>query len=124
MPKHNPAKAVEALDLVLESFAGGAHWTQGSFYDGHGNRCLVGTLRYVRRRHRIKGDGTGIYLADAIAEDVIQIITWRRWEDRLTAFNDNAKDFAEVRKLILTARAPAERNAVMDVSEVCRRDAA
>jgi hypothetical protein len=78
MPKHNPAKAVEALDLMLEAFAGGAHWTQDTFYDGHGNRCLVGALSYVRRRHRIKGDGAAFYLANAIGEDVMPI-PWQRW---------------------------------------------
>jgi hypothetical protein len=57
MPRRDPAKAVQVLDLLLASFGDdGEHWLRNRLGDGRGNHCLVGALGYVRRHHRIKGD--------------------------------------------------------------------
>ena len=45
-------EAVQMLDLLLEYFADGRHWTRGRFYS-HGRHCLVGGLNYLRREHRV-----------------------------------------------------------------------
>jgi hypothetical protein len=55
MPKADAGKAVRVLDLLLEFFGeGGAHWTRGRYHDGHGRRCLIGALDFLRRKHRIR----------------------------------------------------------------------
>jgi hypothetical protein len=96
MPRRDPAKAVQVLDLLLGSFGDdGEHWLKNRLGDGSGNRCLVGALRHVRLHHRFKGDGAGHYLADAIP-------CRRRYT--LIGFNDACDDFDEIRTLIVHAR--------------------
>jgi hypothetical protein len=93
MPRRDPAKAVQVLDLLLGFFGDhGEHWLRHQLGDGTGNRCLVGALAYVRRHHGIKGDGAGHYLADAIPRRIATLI----------AFNDDApEDFAVIRLIPL-----------------------
>jgi hypothetical protein len=100
MPRRDPAKAVQVLDLLLGFFGDhGEHWLRHQLGDGTGNRCLVGALAYVRRHHGIKGDGAGHYLADAIPRRIATLI----------AFNDDApEDFAVIRALIVRARDMAQ----------------
>jgi hypothetical protein len=62
-----------------------AQWMQGEFRDGNGNRCLFDALHQLRRKHGIRGDGTGYYLRDAMP---------RRRE--LAWFNDDCKNFGEL----------------------------
>jgi hypothetical protein len=46
----NPAKAVEVPDGLLAFFGDrGEHWIRERLGDRHGNRCLVGALRYIRQ---------------------------------------------------------------------------
>jgi hypothetical protein len=49
-------EAVQMLDLLLEFFAEGAHWTRGRYHDGHGRRCLIGALDYLRRKHYVSSE--------------------------------------------------------------------
>jgi hypothetical protein len=100
MPRRDPAKAVQVLDLLLGFFGDhGEHWLQHRLGDGTGKRCLVGALGCVRRHHGFKGDGAGHYLADAIPRRIATLI----------AFNDDAReDFAEIRALIVRARDMAQ----------------
>jgi len=46
-------EAIQMLDLLLEFFADGAHWTRGHYHDGDGWRCLIGALGYLRRKHHV-----------------------------------------------------------------------
>ena len=98
MRHHDPAKAVQVLDLLLAFFEDGRCWIQGTVGDYQGNHCLIGGLRHVRTRHAIKGDGAGYYLADALPPE------YRRLDD----YNDDADSFAEVCALILIARELAQ----------------
>jgi hypothetical protein len=53
MSETDTGKAVQVLDLLLEFFGeSGTHWTRGRYHDGHGRRCLIGALDYLRRKHR------------------------------------------------------------------------
>jgi hypothetical protein len=52
---------------LLEFFGGGQRWRTGEFYDRAGNRCLIGALRHVRQRLRIRGDRAAGYLLDALS---------------------------------------------------------
>jgi hypothetical protein len=104
MRQRNPMKAAHVLDLLLEFFADGAHWTVCAMNDGQGNRCLVGALRHIRCRHGIKGDGAGYYLADAVAARGVHV--------GLIAYNDYCNGFHQVREIIVSARKAAKREAV------------
>jgi hypothetical protein len=58
MPEADTGKAVRMFELLLEFFGeNGAHWTRGRYDDGHGRRCLIGALYYLRREHRIPSGG-------------------------------------------------------------------
>jgi len=64
MSETDTGKAVEVLDLLLEFFGEtGAHWTRGRYHDGHGRRCLIGALDYLRRKHRVSERGSGVFSA-------------------------------------------------------------
>jgi len=120
-------------------FGGGERWIKGRFSDRRGNCCLVGALDFVSGHHAIKGDAAERYLADAISdergwrirrhengEDYARLRAalrramrgeWYRASetllrrDSLSDFNDGCKDFAELRALIVEARATAMNDA-------------
>ena len=94
----DPREAVRLLDLLLEFFADDARWMRGHYHDGCGRHCLIGAVDYLRRQHR---------LASAAALDYLQQALPRRTLG-LVYFNDHrCRDFAELRSVILKARALA-----------------
>src|SRR6516164_1294836 len=127
----DPAEAVEVLDLLLKFFGDGERWVKGRLSDRRGNRCLVGALDFVSSHHVMKGDAAERYLADEIAAagncddasgdcarfraSLRRALSGGRYQvsesvlrrDSLSDFNDGCKDFAELRALILQARAAA-----------------
>jgi hypothetical protein len=135
MGAHDPAEAVEVFDRLLKFFGDGERWVKGRLSDRRGNRCLVGALDFVSSHHAIRSDGAERYLADEICaagdchdaggdcarfraslrralsggrSRVTETVLRR---DSLSDFNDECKDFAELRTLILQARAAAMNNA-------------
>jgi hypothetical protein len=101
MPRRNPAKALQMLDLLEEFFDGGKRWISGKFHDDEGNRCLVGAMRHLRAKNKISGDGTAYYLCDAFADrPYLGVID----------FNDNCQSYEDVRAVIEKARARASDN--------------
>jgi hypothetical protein len=139
MHARDPAEALEVLNLLLKFFGDGERWIKGRFSDRRGNCCLVGALDFVSGHHAIKGDGAEQYLADAIfdergrqirrhenGEDYVRLRAGLRramrgqWyraseallrRDSLSDFNDGCEDFAELRALIVQARATATNDA-------------
>jgi hypothetical protein len=135
----DPAEAVEVLNLLLKFFGDGERWIKGRFSDRRGNCCLVGALDFVSGHHAIKGDAAERYLAAAISdergrrirrhengEDYAKLRAalrrairgeWYRASetllrrDNISDFNDGCKDFAELRALIVQARATAMNDA-------------
>jgi len=131
MSARDPAEAVEVLDLLLKFFGDGERWVKGRLSDRRGNRCLVGALDFVSSHHVMKGDAAEWYLADEIAAagdcndaggdcarfraSLRGALSGGRYRvsetvlrrDSLSDFNDGCKDFAELRTLILQARAAA-----------------
>lgn len=120
MPRRNSAKAIAVLDAMLEFFDGGRRWTRGVLRDAAAERrCLIGTLRHVRRQQRIRGAGTDFYLhaalsipnkpPDTLMELVMaQLCRSREPNDRdLMGYNDGSS-YDEVRALIVEARALAQ----------------
>jgi hypothetical protein len=131
----DPTKAVEVLDLLLKFFGDGERWVKGRLSDRRGNRCLVGALDFVSSHHVMKGDAAEWYLADEIAAagdcndpggdcarfraGLRQALSGGRYRvsetvlrrDSLSDFNDRCKEFAELRALILQARAAAMNDA-------------
>ena len=134
MHARDPAEAVEVLNLLLKFFGDGERWIKGRFSDRRGNCCLVGALDFVSGHHAIKGDAAERYLAAAFptrgagacvamrmartmpgcgrpfvarcgANGIGSETLLRR--DNLSDFNDGCKDFAELRALIVQARATA-----------------
>jgi hypothetical protein len=94
------------LDLTLEFLEAGKRWIQQmAYHDGRGNRCMVGALQYVRRRHGISGDGTRHYLLHVQAPHRIQSVSDY---SELTC-----RDFEDVRAWIQAAR----RLAVADLEQ-------
>ena len=67
MDVHDPAEAVEVLDLLLKFFGDGERWVKGRLSDRRGNRCLVGALDFVSSHHAIQSDAAERYLADEIS---------------------------------------------------------
>jgi hypothetical protein len=106
MRQRNPTKAVHVLDLLLEFFADGQHWTRCAMDDGQGNRCLVGALRYIRRRDGIKGDGAADYLTEAV-------MAAKGSHFGLIAYNDYCDGFHQIRAIIVAARKAAKREAAV-----------
>ena len=135
MHARDPAEAVEVLDLLLKFFGDGERWIKGRFSDRRGNCCLVGALDIVSGHHAVKSEAAERYLADAISrregqrirchengEDYSRLRAalrcafrgeWYRASetllrrDSLSDCNDECKDFAELRALIVRARATA-----------------
>jgi len=82
------------LDLLLDYFADGTGWTQGDLDDGHGQRCLVGAIHYLRLKHQIpSGEAEGL-LQEALP----------RGHCHIALFNDRCANVAELRALIANAR--------------------
>ena len=135
MSAHDPAEAVEVLDLLLKFFGDGERWVKGRLSDRRGNRCLIGALDFVSSHHAMKGDAAEQYLADEISPAVAcndaagdcarfraslrRALSGGRYRisetvlrrDSLSDFNDGCKDFSELRALILQARAAAMNDA-------------
>src|SRR5262245_4289079 len=102
MPEAETGQAVQVLDLLLEYFGdNGEHWTRDRYDDGDGRRCLVGALRYLRCKHRIPSEGAECFLHEAMKHGLPP----RR--GGLVYFNDRCQSFAELRAVILEARAIA-----------------
>ena len=141
MDAHDPAEAVEVLDLLLKFFGDGERWVKGRLSDRRGNRCLVGALDFVGNHHAIQSDGAERYLVDEISlaatcndadtdrfrASLRLALSGGRYRisetvlrrDSLSDFNDGCRDFAELRALILRARASAMNDA--DTMAVTRR---
>jgi hypothetical protein len=143
MGARDPAEAVEVMDLLLKFFGDGERWVKGRLSDRRGNRCLVGALDFVSSHHAMKGDGAERYLAAEISAagdcnnaggdcarfraSLRRALSGGRYRvsetvlrrDTLSDFNDGCKDFAELRALILQARASAMHDA--DAMPVTRR---
>ena len=136
MGARDPAEAVEVLDLLLTFFGDGERWVKGRLSDRRGNRCLVGALDFVSSHcASLKGDAAKRYLADEISAagdwndasgdcarfraSLRRALSGGRYRvsetvlrrDSLSDFNDGCKDFAELRVLILQARAAAMNDA-------------
>jgi hypothetical protein len=135
MDEYDPTEAVEILDLLLKFFGDGERWVKGRLSDRRGNRCLIGALDFVSSHHGMKGDAAERYLADEISPAVTcnnhngdcarfraslrRALSGGRYQvnetvlrrDSLADFNDRCKDFAELRVLILLARAAAMNDA-------------
>ena len=130
MGARDPAEAVEVLDRLLRFFGDGERWVKGRLSDRRGNRCLVGALDFVSSHRAIKGDAAERYLADEVSAaacdddsqdsarfraSLRRALSGGRYRvsetvlrrDSLSDFNDGCKDFAELRALILQARAAA-----------------
>lgn len=90
--------AVQMLDLLLEFFEDGAHWTRGRYHDGHGRHCLIGALDFLGREHHLASEAAVCFLQEAMP----------RRSFSLVYFNDRrCRDFAELRSVIVQARALA-----------------
>ena len=135
MDARDPAEAVEVLDLLLKFFGDGERWVKGRLSDRRGNRCLVGALDFVSSDRAIKCDAAERYLADEVSAAAVcngdsedcarfraslrRALSGGRYRvsetvlrrDSLSDFNDGCKDFAELRELILQARAAAMNDA-------------
>jgi len=135
MGAHDPAEAVEVLDRLLKFFGDGERWVKGRLSDRRGKRCLVGALDFVSSHHAIGSDAAERYLADEISAagdchdasgdcakfrtSLRRALSGGRYRvsetvlrrDSLSDFNDGCKDFAELRALILQARAAATNDA-------------
>ena len=96
MRETDASKAVQVLDLLLEFFGeDGAHWTRGRYDDGHGRRCLIGALDYLRRKHRISSGEAEYFLQEAMPHRSFALVY----------FNDHrCRSFAELRSVIVKAR--------------------
>ena len=98
----DPAKALQMLDLMEKFFDGGRRWTKGMMSDIRGNRCLLGAMEHIRATAKIDGDGTEFYFKQALPSKYPVI----------PAFNDTAKSYAPIAKLIGQARALAQKDLV------------
>jgi len=95
------SQAVQVFDQMLEFFGeDGAHWLQGRMHDTEGRRCLVGALDDLCARPRVLRLAVWDFLEAAIStpQGGGFVLTW---------YNDRARSFADVRALILKARALA-----------------
>jgi hypothetical protein len=103
MPRRDPAKALQMLDLLTEFFDDGHRWIKNDFHDRRGNRCLLGAMYHLRAVMNLYGDGTGYYLCEAQPQPRHMPII---------AFNDGCDSYDEIRALIDRARilAQAERD--------------
>jgi hypothetical protein len=95
MPEAEIAKAVQWLDLMLEFFADGGHWTRGSYDDGNGGHCLVGALLHLSRKHRLPTAPAIALLQDAMPRPGLPLVH----------FNDTrCGSVAELHSVIVKAR--------------------
>jgi hypothetical protein len=102
MPEAETGKAVQVLDLLLECFGErGERWTRDRYDDGDGRPCLVGALSYLRGKHRIPSESAECFLHEAMKQG----LPHRR--GGLVYFNDRCRSFAELRAVIVKARAIA-----------------
>ena len=93
------AKAVELLDLILEFFADGGHWTRGRYDDGNGGHCLVGALLHLSRKHSLPRAPAVALLQDAMPRPGLPLVH----------FNDSCcGSIAELRTIIRKARRLAD----------------
>jgi hypothetical protein len=135
MYTRDPAEAVEVLDLLMKFFGDGERWVKGRLSDRRGNGCLVSALDFVGSHHAIESEGAERYLADEMSAagdcndargdcarfraSLRRALSGGRYRvnetvlrrDSLSDFNDGCKDFAELRALILQARAAAMNDA-------------
>src|SRR6516162_8535455 len=135
MGARDPTEAVELLDRLLRFFGDGERWVKGRLSDRRGNRCLVGALDFVVSHHGIESEGAERYLADEMSAAgdcndargdcarfraaLRRALSGGRYRvsetvlrrDSLSDFNDGCKEFAELRTLILRARAAAMNDA-------------
>jgi hypothetical protein len=107
MPKRNPAKAIQMLDMLLEFFGEeGQRWITGEWHDDHGNRCLASAMAHLRAVMKLRGDTAGDYLRAAIPPDSVLLprgvllVSYGPIED----FNDDCRSYEEIRAVILKAR--------------------
>ena len=97
---------IKIIDLMLEILGpNGERWLQGGFHDVDGNHCILGALRYVRRRL-----GTSAEEDDA-THCIQQAIRVGGKSDRLSKwcdiqwFNDDShREFQEIRAALHAAR--------------------
>jgi hypothetical protein len=102
MPEAEIAKAVQLLNLMLESFADDGHWTRGCYDDGNGGHCLVGALLYLSRKHRLPAAAAIALLQGAMPRPGLPLVH----------FNDTrCGSAAELRSVILKARGLAQDDA-------------
>ena len=98
MSEAETGNTVQFLDLLLEFFADGAHWTRGRYHDGHGRHCLLGAIDHLRREHRIPSGDALLYLQEALPPRLRGLVY----------FNDHhCSGIADLRSLIAKARALA-----------------
>jgi hypothetical protein len=102
MPEAETGQAVQVFDLLLEYFGEqGERWTRDRYDDGDGRRCLVGALHYLRCQHRVSSETAECFLHEAMQQGR----PYRR--GGLVYFNDRCRSFAELRSVIVDARALA-----------------
>jgi hypothetical protein len=109
MSEAKTCDAVEFLDLLLEFFEDGRRWIRGFYRDDHGNRCLVGAIHYLARKHKTSSAAAVSFLQEVLPKG-------RR---HLVFFNDT-NTFAEVRAVIVKARTMA----AAEAKERVKREAA
>jgi hypothetical protein len=103
MPQAEIAQAVQLLDLMLEHFADGGHWTRGRYDDGNGGHCLVGAVLHLSRKHRLPKAPAIALLQDAMPRPGLPLLH----------FNDTCccGTVSELRSIILKARRLADDHA-------------
>jgi hypothetical protein len=102
MPQAEIAQAVQLLDLMLEHFADGGHWTRGRYDDGNGGHCLVGAVLHLSRKHRLPKAPAIALLQDAMPRPGLPLVH----------FNDTCcGSVSELRSIILKARRLADDHA-------------
>jgi hypothetical protein len=94
MPAARNGNPEQFLDLLLDYFADDARWSQCDLDDGHGRRCLVGAIHYLRRKHQIPSGA-----AESLLQEVLP-----RGHCHLALFNDRCANIAELRALIVNAQ--------------------
>lgn len=98
MHANNANEAVQMLDLLLEFFADGEHWTRGCYHDGDDRHCLIGALEHLRRKHHLSSAAAMEFLRQALPRRTLGLVY----------FNDQrCRNFAELRSVIVKARALA-----------------
>jgi hypothetical protein len=104
MPEAKSCDAVAFLDLLLEFFEDGRRWRRGRFEDDYGNRCLIGAIRYVTAAYNVKTMDV-LNARVALQQALFPNLRFAFDTSDLIAFNDSRTNFADIRNLILDARA-------------------